>query len=793
MKIRMDVVHKFYDVKFNPSDLFITIKDEKFYFNVEVINELYNSPNDAEYLGQEIVTKSTKGLAKEALKVVAWPGIMSEVKPMKLRYQLYPHLTTKANAINLDEIIKAAILTWMEIPKEVMPFPSLMEKLCLKFLPSLVRYPQKNIPSRHIFSNFTSGLFTSSCSNASCSHLIDKVHLFMLSMNSSILQLLASEKLNGDNYVAWKSNLNTILVVDDLSMSDVLAKKHESLATTKEIMDSLKGMFGQPEWSLRHEAIKYIYTKRMKEGTSIREHVLDRMMHFNVAEVNGGVINEANQVRFILESFPKSFIPFQTNAFLNKIEFNLTTLLNELQCFQNLTMGKVKEVEANVATTKRKFSRVSSSKSKVGLFKPNRKIEKKGKGKTPKQNKGNKTTEKGKTIKTLQSDRGGKYMDLQFQDYLIEHGIQSQLSAPSMPHKYGVPKRRNRTLLDMVRSMMIFAQLSDSFWGYALETAIYILNNVPSKSVSETPYELWKGRKGYPKESKGGLLYDPQENKIFVSTNATFLEEDHIQNHQTRSKLVLEEISKSITDKPSSSTKEQCPKTPQEVKDTSNIPYVYAVGSLMYAMLCSRSNICYSVGIVSRYQSNPRRDHWTVVKNILKYLRRTKHYMLVYGSKDLILTGYTDSDFQSDKDARKSTSGSVFTLNGGAVVWTSIKESCIADSTMKVEYVPTCEAPNEAVWLKKFLTNLEIVPNMHLPITLYCDNSGVVANSREPRSHKHGKHIERKYHLIREIIHRGDVTVTKISSEQNIADPFTKALTAKVFESHLHGLGLCCL
>ncbi|KAA0060296.1 gag/pol protein [Cucumis melo var. makuwa] len=102
-------------------------------------------------------------------------------------------------------------------------------------------------------------------------------------------------------------------------------------------MDSLKGMFGQPKWSLRHEAIKYIYTKHMKEGTSVREHVLDMMMHFNIAEVNGGVIDEANQVSFVLESLPKSFIPFQTNASLNKIEFNLTTLLNELQRFQNLT------------------------------------------------------------------------------------------------------------------------------------------------------------------------------------------------------------------------------------------------------------------------------------------------------------------------------------------------------------------------------------------------------------------------------------------------------------------------
>ena len=112
---------------------------------------------------------------------------------------------------------------------------------------------------------------------------------------------------------------------------------------------------------------------------------------------------------------------------------------------------------------------------------------------------------------------------------------------------------------------------------------------------------------------------------------------------------------------------------------------------------------------------------------------------------------------------------------------------------MEAEYVATCEAAKEAIWLRKFLTDLEVVSNMHLPITLYCYNSGAVANSREPRSHKRGKHIERKYHLISEIVHRGDVVVTRISSQQNIVDPFTKALTAKVFEGHLHNLGLRCL
>ncbi|KAA0053460.1 gag/pol protein [Cucumis melo var. makuwa] len=97
----------------------------------------------------------------------------------------------------------------------------------------------------------------------------------------------------------------------------------------------------------------------------------------------------------------------------------------------------------------------------------------------------------------------------------------------------------------------------------------------------------------------------------------------------------------------------------------------------------------------------------------------------------------------SSKDSKKSMSESAFTLSGGAIVWRSIKQGCIVEK--------------EAVWLRKFLHDLEVVPNMNLPITLYCDNSGAVANSEEPRSDKRGKHIERKYHLIWEILQQEDV------------------------------------
>ena len=102
---------------------------------------------------------------------------------------------------------------------------------------------------------------------------------------------------------------------------------------------------------------------------------------------------------------------------------------------------------------------------------------------------------------------------------------------------------------------------------------------------------------------------------------------------------------------------------------------------------------------------------------------------------------------------RKSTSEHILTLGRSVVSWRNIKQKCITDSTTEAEYVATCEATKEAVWLKKFLMELGVVPVSFSLITLYCDNSGVVAQSKEPRNHGKGKHVERKYHLIRDIVH----------------------------------------
>ncbi|KAG8490844.1 hypothetical protein CXB51_014047 [Gossypium anomalum] len=535
--------------------------------------------------------------------------------------------------------------------------------------------------------------------------------------------------------------------------------------------------------------------------------------------------------------------------------------------------------------------------------------------------------------------RYGEYLSLEFDDLLKECEIVSQLTPPGTPQWNGVSERRNRTLLDMVRSMMSHADLPTSFWRHALETAIFTLNRVPSKSVQKTPYEMWTGKRpsmsfmkiwgyeayvkcqtsaklepkserfifvGYLKETKGYYFFNPTENKVFVARTETQpprrslrerhaperygflitthgdillidqdeprtyqevvtspdsekwleamrsemdsmyenqvwtlvdppegvkpigckwvfkkktdmdgnvqtykgrlvakgfrqihgvdydkafspaamfksirillvitmdvktaflngkLEEDvymtqpegfvdpkdagkiyepcvytkisgntitflvlyvddilimgndiptlqsiktwlgscfsmkdlgeatyilEVKIYRDRSRRLLGLSQGTYIDKVLerfnmeeskrgflpmrhgiSLSKEMCPSTSQERERMSKIPYASAIGSIMYAMLCTRSDVSYALSMTSRYQVDPGEGHWTTVKNILKYLKRTKDTFLIYGSEEeLSVKGYTDASFQTDKDDSRSQSGFVFCLNGGAV------------------------------------------------------------------------------------------------------------------------------
>ena len=745
----------------------------------------------------------------------------------------------------------------------------------------------------------------------------------------------------------------------------------------------------------------------------------------------------------------------------------------------------------------------------------------------------------GKKIKILRSDRGGEYLSLEFDDHLKECGILSQLTPPGTPQWNGVSERRNRTLLDMVRSMMSHADLPNSFWGHALLTAAYTLNRVPSKTVEKTPYEMWSGKKphmsylkiwgcevyvkrqistklepksdkcffvGYPKETKGYHFYNPSEGKVFVARTGVFLEKDFVSKGISGRKVDLEEIHDPqsndtpmeeqerdaqdvVTENPAHITQEprrsnrirqeperygyliseqgdvllmdqdepvtyqeaitgpesekwleamksemdsmytnqvwnfkkktgmdgkvqtykarlvakgfkqihgvdydetfspvamiksirillaiaayydyeiwqmdvktaflngslledvymtqpegfcipgeakkicklqrsiyglkqasrswnlrfdetvkqygfiqnedepcvykkvsgsivaflvlyvddilligndiptlqqiktwlgncfsmkdlgeaayilgiriyrdrsqkllglsqstyidkvlrrfnmhdskkgfipmqhglclsktQSPSSKEERDRMSKIPYASAIGSIMYAMICTRPDVSYALSATSRYQSDPGEAHWVAVKNILKYLRRTKDSFLIYGGQEeLNVIGYTDASFQTDRDDFRSQSGYVFCINGGAVSWKSSKQDTVADSTTEAEYIAASNAAKEAVWIKKFITELGIFPSIVDPIELFCDNNGAIAQAKEPRSHQKSKHILRRYHLIREIIDRGDVKICRVPTLDNAADPLTKPLAQPKHEGHTRGIGI---
>nr|GEX70392.1 hypothetical protein [Tanacetum cinerariifolium] len=212
-------------------------------------------------------------------------------------------------------------------------------------------------------------------------------------------------------------------------------------------------------------------------------------------------------------------------------------------------------------------------------------------------------------------------------------------------------------------------------------------------------------------------------------------------------------------------SKDLCPKTDDELDKISRAPYASAIGSIMYAMMYTRHDVSSALSMVSRHQQNPGEGHLTVVKNILRYLRNTKDMFLVYGGeKELRVTGYCDAGCS--------------------------KQDTLVDSMCESEYTAACEASKKAIWMKNFIRDLGVVLTVQDPIEIFCDNKSVVALTKEPKDHEKSKNIERKYHFVRSKVEEGHVIVKNIQSDDNPADPFTKALAKSKHDEHAKSIGL---
>jgi len=164
--------------------------------------------------------------------------------------------------------------------------------------------------------------------------------------------------------------------------------------------------------------------------------------------------------------------------------------------------------------------------------------------------------------------------------------------------------------------------------------------------------------------------------------------------------------------------------------------------------------------------------------------------MLTYRRSDsLEIEGYSDSDFVGDIDDRKSTSGYVFTLAGGAISWKSSKQTVTTSSTMYAEFVACYEASRQVKWLKKFIPGLRVVDSIEKPLKMYCDNEPAVFNVQN-KSSGAVKHIDIKFYVIKEQIQDHTISLEYMSTKKMLADLLTKGLPPSVFREHLAGMGL---
>ena len=158
----------------------------------------------------------------------------------------------------------------------------------------------------------------------------------------------------------------------------------------------------------------------------------------------------------------------------------------------------------------------------------------------------------------------------------------------------------------------------------------------------------------------------------------------------------------------------------------SRVPYASAVGSLMYAMVCTRPDIAHAVSVVSRFMSKPGKEHWKAVQWIFRYLRGTSNYGLMFDKRTANLgqvVGYSDSDFAGDLDERRSLTGYVFQLCGSCVSWKATLQSVVALSTTEAEFISLTEAVKEAIWLHGFLGDLGVE---QVDRVVFCDNQSAI-------------------------------------------------------------------
>jgi hypothetical protein len=219
-------------------------------------------------------------------------------------------------------------------------------------------------------------------------------------------------------------------------------------------------------------------------------------------------------------------------------------------------------------------------------------------------------------------------------------------------------------------------------------------------------------------------------------------------------------------------------------------PYREAVGCLNYIAVMSRPDIAYAVNRVAKFCEDPQPAHWNAVKRILRYLKATADSGPCYGSSsDNQPIAFSDSDYAGDPDTHRSTTGALVLMNGGPVIWSSSTQTVTAMASTEAEYMAMSIVLKDVLWLRRILRFISDRRRTH-PYRIYVDNQGAIALSRNPDFHRKSKHIDTKFHRVREEQEREKICITYIETSRQAADPLTKPLNGPAMDRARELLGI---
>lgn len=224
-----------------------------------------------------------------------------------------------------------------------------------------------------------------------------------------------------------------------------------------------------------------------------------------------------------------------------------------------------------------------------------------------------------------------------------------------------------------------------------------------------------------------------------------------------------------------------------EPLDTEKYPYSTLVGKLMYLAVATRPDLSHCIGVLARFMANPTLAHWQAAKGVVRYLAHAPGKGITYRGNSTELQAYCDADYAGDLDTRRSTTGYVFMMNGGAISWNSKRQPTVAASTTEAEYMAAAAAVKEGLWIRKLMRSLDIKLGV---LDINCDNQSAIKLLKNPIFSARSKHIDVLHHFARERVLRKEVAFHYISTKDMLADILTKPLPTEQHQELCKRMGV---